>query len=1055
MSAGVRLLAARQGVLIRLAEGLEPAPGSAGIVQQDDLKLFTWIPTAGMARPDATAISRADQSASRPPGHPAPSLTLSNGALHPAISFPLLDLRLFSFQLPDGPYVGLSLYVGEDAATSSAALPILWILARKGEPKERIVDLVSSWFRDAGLVLLRIATAQNPTYTVLPPESPLVSPGTPVSPSTRGQKQPRSPAPRMEADVGPVTPPKVPSGSIPSGIHHFKPVPPLPPRVAGSRTPEPSPPLPPKPDQVEGLGATSPGASSSGHGRQDSQSGVGKLMDDVQFSILERFAKITRTTQNRAVDLLDSMPAARQAVGLLPQEYVAKVLPAEEAARIAEEFEPARNYISHFAEDMLGSGKRRSRRPGDVQMEDLPAEESDLGDFEVVEFDDMPLDGRDHHRTGMPISPELFLSWFDKEGRLEKTEDNIREHVFCGGIDMDIRPALWPYLLGVYPFDSTEAERMEIKKRHEDEYFELERTWKQILRPPTAEGSPILGGVADLPAPPSSSAEGVLDEIKHQLESPTSAPRTATAGDEAEGQDVTSALRERKYRIEKDVVRTDRNIPFFAGDRTKFTGDDLEFDVEDDEAPPNIPGVSTAGWNTNLAILRDILVTYAYREFDLGYVQGMSDLLAPVLAVVRDEVESFWCFAGFMHLLKANFYRDQSGMRTQLHDLEKLVKFLDPKLHNHLERIDALNFFFCFRWLLIWFKREFDFTDIMRLWEVLWSHHLTAHFHLFFAVAVLQWKREELLACKAFDELLKCINDLSGHIPVEETLELAEELFYKFKWKLSKWEKDPDSVHLPFDAEGNSEIALRAKEQAEAAKRAATEIPFELPKFSGPLSDIALLAKCGLVWKRANGWILPDGAIEAGGEYLDASKKRGTKLFICRTANKRGMYLGKGPLGNYLLGGCNYSFQGKELSSSTYEVLCLNDTLLRNAMLRAGPDADPVSAVRDYAMHKVLDWVPASGTLVDTEGCVNAGCVDSDGEPLYIARAEYREGVHVGYVREADPKGGFGACLTCGQPSSNTLLSHRNLDWLGWFRGTAGRVRSSQGSSAGIVRRGW
>lgn len=31
-----------------------------------------------------------------------------------------------------------------------------------------------------------------------------------------------------------------------------------------------------------------------------------------------------------------------------------------------------------------------------------------------------------------------------------------------------------------------------------------------------------------------------------------------------------------------------------------------------------------------------------------GYVQGMSDLLAPLLVIMENEVDTFWCFVGFM-----------------------------------------------------------------------------------------------------------------------------------------------------------------------------------------------------------------------------------------------------------------------------------------------------------------------------------------------------------------------------------------------------------------------
>jgi len=33
---------------------------------------------------------------------------------------------------------------------------------------------------------------------------------------------------------------------------------------------------------------------------------------------------------------------------------------------------------------------------------------------------------------------------------------------------------------------------------------------------------------------------------------------------------------------------------------------------------------------------------------NIGYVQGMSDLLTPLFVVMRDEVTAFWAFVGFM-----------------------------------------------------------------------------------------------------------------------------------------------------------------------------------------------------------------------------------------------------------------------------------------------------------------------------------------------------------------------------------------------------------------------
>lgn len=74
--------------------------------------------------------------------------------------------------------------------------------------------------------------------------------------------------------------------------------------------------------------------------------------------------------------------------------------------------------------------------------------------------------------------------------------------------------------------------------------------------------------------------------------------------------------------------RTDRNHPFFEGEH-----------------------------NPNVTLLHDILMTFVMYNFDLGYVQGMSDLLAPILYVTQDEATAFWCFVGYMDMVVSEWWR--------------------------------------------------------------------------------------------------------------------------------------------------------------------------------------------------------------------------------------------------------------------------------------------------------------------------------------------------------------------------------------------------------------
>ncbi|KAB2079615.1 hypothetical protein ES319_A05G016200v1 [Gossypium barbadense] len=157
--------------------------------------------------------------------------------------------------------------------------------------------------------------------------------------------------------------------------------------------------------------------------------------------------------------------------------------------------------------------------------------------------------------------------------------------------------------------------------------------------------------------------------------------------------------------------------------------------------------------------------------------QGMSDLLSPILFVMEDESESFWCFVALMERLGPNFNRDQNGMHSQLFALSKLVELLDAPLHNYFKQKDCLNYFICFRWILLQFKRELEYDQTMRLWEVLWTHHLSEHLHLYVCIALLKRYRGKIIGEQMeFDTLLKFINELSGHIDIDVTLRDAEAL---------------------------------------------------------------------------------------------------------------------------------------------------------------------------------------------------------------------------------------------------------------------------------------
>lgn len=122
-------------------------------------------------------------------------------------------------------------------------------------------------------------------------------------------------------------------------------------------------------------------------------------------------------------------------------------------------------------------------------------------------------------------------------------------------------------------------------------------------------------------------------------------------------------------------------------------------------------------------------------------------------------------------------------------------------------------------WVLIAFKREFPFHDVLRLWEVLWTDYYSNNFVLFIALAILESHRDMILRYLVevrsyilsiyqtnltlhtlqFDEILKVsidgsgticpnecdlfiqyCNELSMTIELDSTLAQAEVLFLSY-----------------------------------------------------------------------------------------------------------------------------------------------------------------------------------------------------------------------------------------------------------------------------------
>ncbi|KAI3891903.1 hypothetical protein MKX03_026311 [Papaver bracteatum] len=193
-----------------------------------------------------------------------------------------------------------------------------------------------------------------------------------------------------------------------------------------------------------------------------------------------------------------------------------------------------------------------------------------------------------------------------------------------------------------------------------------------------------------------------------------------------------------------------------------------------------------------------ILEAYALYDDEIGYCQGMSDLLSPIAAMVEEDYEAFWCFVGFMKKARHNFRLDEVGIRRQLNTVAKIIKFKDSHLYRHLEKMQAEDCFFVYRMVVVLFRRELTFEQTVCLWEVMWADQAAIRARigsnsswgrirykapptedlLLYAIAACVLQRRKLIIemYSSMDEIIRECNNMAGHLDVWKLLDDAHEL---------------------------------------------------------------------------------------------------------------------------------------------------------------------------------------------------------------------------------------------------------------------------------------
>lgn len=193
-------------------------------------------------------------------------------------------------------------------------------------------------------------------------------------------------------------------------------------------------------------------------------------------------------------------------------------------------------------------------------------------------------------------------------------------------------------------------------------------------------------------------------------------------------------MRQTLEQIDKDVQRTDKN-------HEKFSSEE------------------------NVQMLTRVLRTYALYNHNVGYGQGMNDICSQVMDVTLDEPEVFWLFVYVMNVVE-DFYTASKQPEMSFNEVGEIIRFVNPSLYDYFAR-NGINCMFCYKWIVLLFKREFSTKNCLRIWDTIFSYPQRKMYFFICSAIIISHADEIVSSQMGFDGMVAFLQGLHKKIPAE------------------------------------------------------------------------------------------------------------------------------------------------------------------------------------------------------------------------------------------------------------------------------------------------
>ena len=228
--------------------------------------------------------------------------------------------------------------------------------------------------------------------------------------------------------------------------------------------------------------------------------------------------------------------------------------------------------------------------------------------------------------------------------------------------------------------------------------------------------------------------------------------------------------------INKDLPRTRFDVPFFED---KNQNNDKE---------------------NNYDVLRRILFYYANEHGEVGYVQGMNEIIAIIFYIFSKddnpfnkeytESDAYFTFEALLEQIKDIFQMEninysQLFVTLQIKEIKKILRKIEPELLKYFTEICLELDNFVMRWILVLFAQEFTIDVAVNFWDRLFTQKNKLKFICYISSAIIKINKEKIMKMDGGEvmEWAQQLQNKMNEMDINNLVKVALEIKYRYDRK--------------------------------------------------------------------------------------------------------------------------------------------------------------------------------------------------------------------------------------------------------------------------------